>query len=160
MPAKIPESKYSDVFWSRVDKCDWVEVCWEWTRARFPDGYGVMKFKGKSTGTHRIAWMLTNGDIPDGMEICHECDNPPCCNPHHLFLGTKDQNQADKANKGRAFRGMGTMQSQSKLTDEDVRLIREKYVYRVYSAARLSKEFGIAESMILRIIHRKNWSHV
>ena len=74
-----------------------------------PLGYGRIWFNGKSTGTHRVAWELANGPIPDGLHVLHHCDNPPCCETEpsdaypegHLFLGTEADNQADKAAKGR-----------------------------------------------------------
>lgn len=75
--------------------------CLEWTGSLSTTGYGHIKVTGKPTKTHRIAWELTNGPIPDGMFVCHHCDNPPCCDVTHLFLGTNADNLADMSAKGR-----------------------------------------------------------
>lgn len=76
--------------------------CWTWTGKRNASGYGVAKWLGKWVGTHRIAWMIANAaTIPQGMFICHHCDNPPCCRPDHLYLGTPAQNTQDAYDRGR-----------------------------------------------------------
>jgi HNH endonuclease len=74
--------------------------CIEWTKFRLR-GYGLQKFRGKTRLAHRVAWMLANGEIPDGLCVLHRCDNPPCVNVDHLFLGTHADNVADKMAKGR-----------------------------------------------------------
>lgn len=90
-------------FWARVHKTD---GCWEWTGCRQADGYGrVYGGRGASpqiAAAHRFAYALTHGPIPTGLCVCHKCDNPPCCNPAHLFLGTVRDNAKDMAGKGRA----------------------------------------------------------
>jgi hypothetical protein len=75
--------------------------CREWQGARQPTGYGEITVNGKSATTHRLAWELAHGPIPTGMCVCHHCDNPPCCEPSHLFLGTHKDNMQDAAKKGR-----------------------------------------------------------
>lgn len=75
--------------------------CLEWTGSKFWTGYGQIKVDGKNMKTHRFAWELANGPIPDGMIICHRCDNPPCCDVVHLFLGTHQDNVDDMMMKGR-----------------------------------------------------------
>ena len=92
-------------FWARVQKGD---GCWIYGGAKLPKeigGYGWVSYKGKRIGAHRLAWMLTNGPIPPGMEVCHSCDNGPCCNPAHLFLGTHAENMGDCKAKGRSRNG-------------------------------------------------------
>ena len=74
--------------------------CLEWTGAKGHKGYGQI-WSGKQIRTHRLAWELANGPIPDGIHVLNHCDNPPCCNPEHLFLGTNADNVADKITKGR-----------------------------------------------------------
>jgi hypothetical protein len=76
--------------------------CLEWTGYASRRGYGQITIKGLPVGTHRLAWELAKGPIPDGLCVCHSCDNPPCCNVEHLFLGTHAANAADRSAKGRS----------------------------------------------------------
>jgi len=75
--------------------------CIEFVGAKNPQGYGCLGFNNKSYQAHRLAWELTNGPIPEGFVVCHRCDNPPCINPAHLFLGTQRENIIDMYAKGR-----------------------------------------------------------
>ncbi len=93
-------------FWARVDRSD-LDGCWPWTRGRLAFGHGrtaSLDAPGLRELTHRIAWKLVNGPIPAGLCVLHRCDNPPCCNPAHLFLGTKLDNARDAGAKGRMGR--------------------------------------------------------
>lgn len=87
-------------FWSKVDKSG---ECWLWKSSRGPKGYGQFTVKRGSNPvlTHRLAWELTSGPIEGGLFVLHRCDNPPCCNPEHLFLGTNADNVRDMMSKGR-----------------------------------------------------------
>jgi len=87
-------------FWSRVATAG-PDDCWEWQGARLRDGYGQAKYYGNAVGTHRIAYELSHGPIADGLLVRHTCDNPPCCNPAHLLLGTPADNAADRTERGR-----------------------------------------------------------
>ncbi len=93
----------ADRLWSRVDKRG-DDECWEWQGGRVPCGYGSIGLGKAAAGngrTHRVAWEITNGPIPEGMSVCHRCDNRLCCNPAHLFLGTNHDNVKDRDIKGR-----------------------------------------------------------
>jgi len=94
----------SERFWEKVEKRG-PDECWEWKAYREKTGYGQLQVgtyeTPDATRSHRIAWELTNGPIPDGLHVCHHCDNPPCCNPTHLFLGTHQDNMDDMLAKGR-----------------------------------------------------------
>lgn len=86
-------------FWSKVTKGD---GCWEWHGARFKQGYGILTIGGKSLLAHRVSVELSTGKpIPEGMLVCHHCDNPPCVRPDHLFVGTDGDNVRDCVQKGR-----------------------------------------------------------
>lgn len=90
-------------FWEKVDISAGDDACWLWTAGRFRAGYGKFFVRaGEEVYAHRFMWQLDNGVIPDGYRICHTCDNPPCCNPRHLFLATMAVNMMDKVAKGRA----------------------------------------------------------
>lgn len=100
IPAKRARAERE--FWSKVQKTD---TCWLWTGVIGAHGYGV--FGGKKTRgrAHRLMWERVNGPIPDGLNVCHRCDNPPCVNPAHLFLGTVKDNAQDMMRKGRGACG-------------------------------------------------------
>jgi hypothetical protein len=87
-------------FWSKVNIPS-LYACWEWTASKQRRGYGRFKLNSKPEKAHRIAWSLVNGKIPEGMCILHKCDNPPCVNPLHLFLGTHADNMKDMRQKNR-----------------------------------------------------------
>lgn len=90
-----------EAFFNKISK---VGECWLWTGAkRGKSGYGAMKYNGKVVATHRVSWMIHNGEIPDGLNVCHKCDVRLCVNPDHLFLGTQSDNMMDCSNKGRLY---------------------------------------------------------
>lgn len=86
-------------FWAKVAKSD---GCWEWTGPRLPRGYGVIRADGRQTYAHRVSWLLHFGPIPDRAFVLHHCDNPPCVNPAHLWVGSQADNVRDMIAKGRA----------------------------------------------------------
>lgn len=97
-------------FWGKVDRSAGPSGCWIWTGGKFNHGYGRFWAAGKSIQAHRASWLLHNGGIPHdgsfhGICVCHHCDVPACVNPNHLFLGTVNDNNQDRVNKGRSARG-------------------------------------------------------
>lgn len=134
--------------------------CWEWTRAMTQLGYGVVRMDGRNFFVHRIAFFLTHGPFPNALKICHKCDNPKCCNPDHLFLGTQADNLHDMFRKDRrpAAKGVGT--AAAKLNDAIVREIRERYAKGGVTHRKLASEYGIAYSGIFGIVNRITWAHV
>lgn len=87
-------------FWESVEKGPG-DACWEWTGHANRSGYGRVTRRGRDLFAHRYSWELANGPIPDGLIVCHRCDNPPCVRPEHLFLGTHSDNMRDAQRKGR-----------------------------------------------------------
>lgn len=142
-------------FWDNVEK---TSDCWLWKGATVGNGYGKVTINSKCQRAHRVAWELTNGPIPDGMFVCHRCDNPACVRPDHLFLGTPADNVDDMHIKGRYPRGEA--RKRAKLTAEMVRQIRSRYQPRRVTVDALATEYGVHSSLIHRIVHRKAWKHV
>jgi hypothetical protein len=94
-------SNPEDLLWPRVDRQRAPTDCWPWTGYTNTRGYGVIRINRRTVLAHRIAYQVERGPIPDGLFVCHHCDNPPCCNPAHLFLGTQTENMRDMISKGR-----------------------------------------------------------
>jgi hypothetical protein len=140
---------------------DPVTGCTVWTGGGIPAGYGLISRGGRMVLAHRVAYELKHGPIPDGMKVCHSCDNPPCCNDEHLFLGTQADNMADRDAKGRGkFPGLkGEDHGRSKLTEEDVLKIR-KLLAKGDSVARISQAFAVRGATIYRIQSKESWSHI
>ena len=101
-----------------------VNECWTWIGARSPYGYGRIYVKGRVEQAHRVAWELTYGAVPDGLIVCHRCDNPPCVNPRHLFLGTLSDNTQDMIRKGRNVPPRGERSGRARLDERTVRKAR------------------------------------
>lgn len=151
-----------DRFWSRVDKSG---DCWVWTAATTNGGYGVIRDtgrNGKIIRAHRLSWELHNGPIPAGIEVCHRCDNPPCVNPAHLFLGTHQDNVTDTVNKGRASGGgpRGSLHHQAKLTEAQVLDIRAVYAAGAASQRQLARKYNVDRGTIQHIVKRMVWTHI
>ena len=144
-------------FWRKVEKKS-EDECWEWLACKSGCGYGQSTIKKKKYGAHRISWLLHNGEILDGLLVCHRCDNPACVNPSHLFLGTQKDNIGDMHKKERGM--VGEKQKMHKLTEKQVIEIREKYIPYKYSEYKLAEEYGVARTTIQAIVEYKTWAHV
>lgn len=148
----------ADRLWSRVEVKE--SGCWEWQgyARNTPHGRGhgqiMRQWPDKSlTSPHRAAWELTHGPVPDGMFVCHHCDNPPCCNPAHLFVGTPRDNCLDAKAKGRTRGADGMLSPFAKLTTEQVAAIRARYEpprkgLRYGNARALATEYGVSVNYI------------
>lgn len=151
-----------DRFWQRVDRRG-PDDCWEWKSYINDSGYGVTRGRNnKALRAHRMAYEFTYGPIPDGMFVCHKCDNPACCNPAHLFVGNPRDNVHDMIEKGRAsqYSGIcGERHGMSKVTSENVREMRE-LSNNGLSYVELSRRYGISDVQVSRIVRRICWSHL
>lgn len=141
-------------FWDRMKK---VGDCLEWSGSRDKDGYGTLRRGKIDHKAHRVAYELKNGQIPKGMCVCHTCDNPPCCNPDHLFLGTIKENNRDRTSKGRT--AMGEKNGLSKLKDEDIIKIRKMHTMGI-SQQKIADIFGVFQTSISRICRCVSWKHI
>lgn len=135
--------------------------CWEWLGCRKDDGYGMIMFSGKVVGTHRASWIVHNGVIPSGLCVLHKCDNPPCVNPDHLFLGTQADNVRDCSSKGRIRTGdrRGEKSGVSPLSVRQVMEIRDLRKTGL-THQQLADMFGICRQSVTNILSRKTWNHV
>jgi len=125
------------------------------------DGYGFFGFNGRTSRANRVAWELTYGPIPEGLVVCHRCDNRRCVNPAHLFLGTVADNVRDMDQKGRRRACRGEDRRNAKLTEHHVRVIRYLRDNGVsLSQRRQAEMFGVNHTTIERIGTRREWGHV
>lgn len=134
--------------------------CWEFTGHRDRLGYGKLHFNGRNWLAHRLSYFATYGELPKGLLLCHQCDNPSCCNPHHIFLGTDYDNTMDAVAKGRKYIPIakGENHSQAKLTESQVLEIRTQA--GTISQRLLGEKYGISQSVICNIIKRKIWRNI
>ena len=154
--------KQIDYFWARVDQSGGPDSCWNWTAGCFNTGYGQVSYNKKKWGTHNLALTLSAGPKPtDKSYACHNCkQNTKCCNPKHLRWDTHDENMKDKITDGTLNSPKGETNGQAKLTELQVKEIREKYVPRKYTQQKLADEYGVHHSAIGLIISRKLWTHI
>jgi hypothetical protein len=148
------DAETEERFWSKVSRHPM--DCWEWTGGIFiGNGYGRFKSGGKDLRSNRVAWELANQCvIPNGLSICHRCDNRKCVRPSHLFTGTTADNIHDRGAKNRTARGEKS--GKAKLTDQDIIAIRMS----TESNRALGRRYGVAQSNIRFIKRRILWSHI
>ncbi len=142
--------------------------CWTWKGGRSPRGYGKIEVSGRSLRAHRLSYELFVGEIPQGLMVCHTCDNPTCVRPDHLFLGTSQDNMDDKVRKGRQARGdahyarvsperlaRGDKHGLVKLSDAQVLEIRSKYTGARGEVVGFARSYGVSRDLIHKIVHGK-----
>jgi hypothetical protein len=146
-----------DRFWSKVQRGG-PDECWPWTASKTDEGYGSFKWSVERRA-HRAAWILTRGPIPDGLDVCHTCDNPPCCNPAHFFLGTNGDNNADRHAKGRSGSARGEQNGNAKLTASavlEIRAARKRGVRLID----LATQFGVSIAVVHAAATGKTWRSI
>jgi hypothetical protein len=144
-------------FWSKVD-IRGPDEYWEWQASVNIWGHGQFWLNGTQLRSHRVAYFLIYGNIPDGLCVCHTCDKPSCCNPHHLFTGTQQDNTRDRCLKGRSAKGESG--GNHKLTIGQVNNIRERYAQGDITQQALANLFGVAHSTISAVVTRLTWKSV
>lgn len=145
-------------FWSKVNR-DNDDGCWEWVGGKVRGGYGWFKSDDKHYQAHRFVWMITYGEIPNGMLICHTCDNPSCVNPKHLWLGTDKTNAEDRVRKKRQSRGT-TNHPKIRVSPEQVKEMRKVYSLGNISMRKLASIYGICYSETNAILNHRTWKDV
>lgn len=150
--------------WNRVDQSAGADGCWPWTGAVTAFGYGRLgdKSKRKTLVTHRVAWEAINGPIPEGLCVLHRCDNPPCCNPTHLFVGTRSDNAKDMMNKGRGtlsqHKFTGERHGRARLTESKVAEMRALFAAGV-SVSAIARQFNAARSTVDHVLKNETWAN-
>lgn len=149
-------------FWEKVAIPKHLYDCWIWTGTKGAKGaegdyYGQIRNGRRRSQTHRLSWEIHRGPIPEGVHVLHKCDNPPCVNPNHLFLGVQRDNNLDCVAKGR--NNIGERNGQAKLTKDNIKCIRE-----MVADGSLQREvaslFHISRCHVSDIVNRKRWRHV
>ena len=138
-------------FWNRVDTKD-SDECWMWKGAIW-DRYGGF---GRREYAHRASWRINRGNIPEGLEVLHKCDNPLCVNPNHLYLGTQVDNLRDAYNRN-PNAPFGPVSK--KLDANKIRLIRNLYNAEIYTQIELSRRYGVSDSYIWAIVNGRQGDH-
>jgi hypothetical protein len=137
-------------FWDRVDKSGGEDACWPWMAGRSAQRYGQVTINGNKILAHRYAYAEAYGPIPADKDLLHSCDNPPCCNPRHLRIGTAKDNAKDMIDRGRI--AYGSRHGQCRFTDEAIRTIRDAYHNKGLSQGAISRKFGISSGHLHRVL--------
>lgn len=148
-------------FWSKVKQGE-VDQCWPWLGCLNDLGYGQLTHECRRWKAHRFAYFLTFGDFDRSLDVLHGCDNPPCCNPKHLRLGTASDNIREAYLKGRKIAPSmkGVLHPMAKINEEQALEIRSLFATGRFSKRSLGKQFGITACAIYSIVNRKIWRHI
>jgi hypothetical protein len=146
-------------FWEKVDKRG-PDECWKWQAVIDKNGYGGFRLHGHFVKAHRAAYELFCGQIPDGMCVCHSCDNRACVNPAHLWLGTLADNNHDRDQKGRDRNLRGEEHHSSRFSEQEIEDIRALYATGQFTYRQLARRYGVSKSSIGCIIRHQTWRHI
>lgn len=160
-------------FEKKVDRSGGPDACRVWTAGLDADGYGRFRFAGEKRPAHRAAYAHHHGSVRTDRLVCHSCDNPPCCNPAHLFLGTPLDNSTDMVKKKRQAVGdtcgvrlhpetrpRGTAHHHSKLTSEIVIQMRALHASGKMTPLQIQTKFSVSSGAVWAVIHRRTWRHL
>ena len=143
--------------WDKIMTFD-ADGCWPWEGTHNADGYGLVTIDACTELVPRVVWTLENGPIPEGKHVLHSCDNPSCCRLDHLFLGTHQDNMADRDAKGRQASNSGEDNSNAVLTEKQVREI--KTLKGSMSQGEIAEMYGVSRGQIGHIHRGVSWGHV
>lgn len=149
-------ARWAPLFYAKIEYPSDPFECFVWVGGRNPKGYGM--FHG--IPSHRFAWMLAYHPIPDGQCVCHDCDNPSCVNPCHLFLGSHADNVADRVSKGRSAKQAGDLHPQRKLSSDDVRAIRKIREEKSMTVRAAAEMYGVSIGTVEQLVRRTTWKNV
>ena len=144
--------------WSRIDVKS-IPKCWLWSGCTIKGGYGQISFNGILYLVHRIAYFVHTNEDPGLLKVCHSCDTPSCCNPHHLWIGTQTENIRDMVIKQRSPNNHGDRNPSAKLNERQVKQIRGLFKAGV-ERKELARQYNVSYSTIKYIVRRKSWSHI
>lgn len=143
-------------FWSKVIKTD---TCWLWTGTKNKQGYGVIGIEGHQYIVTRIAYAIQNRKDPFPYCVLHKCDNILCMRNNHLFLGTRSDNNKDRANKGRNKDARGENTGTHILVETDIPVIRLRHTNgeSIYS---INRDYSVSYTTLFKVVHRQTWKHI
>ena len=136
-----------------------INLNWQWMGTKDSHGYGQMSVNGRSVLVHRLIYQIYNGEIPTGMQVLHDCDDPGCVFPGHLHLGTNADNMRERKERGRNADRKGEAHGRAKITAKQVQDIRARFNGGETQLS-LGREYGVNQTQISRIVNRVEWGHV